>query len=83
MLPIPIGTTWLINRESYGPEAARKMQEDAVARFWGMDAGADPPAERNGWLIEAGNHAAILARVSSLLARFRRTPAPLTSAQQP
>ena len=83
MLPMPIDTTWLINREHYGPEQARKMRENAWERQWGVSDTVKAPAERNAWLIEAGNRPSIIEAVASVLSRFRRLGTPGPAAQQP
>jgi hypothetical protein len=83
MIPVPIDTQWLINREHYGPEDARQMRNGAWARSWDTDGSPEPSPDRNGWLIAASNGVSIRERVASALARVRRLVAPLPAAQQP
>ncbi len=65
---MPIDTNWLINRDLYGPEEARKMRRVAGGRARGETGIQDAPAERNGWLIGAGNRTSIREAVASALA---------------
>jgi hypothetical protein len=59
------------------------MREDAWEQFWGLAASGDPPAERNAWLIEAGDRRSIFQAVASVLSRFRWLGTPASAAQQP
>lgn len=83
MFPGAVDTNWLINREMYGPEAARKMRENAWEQLWDVSGDAQSPAERNGWLIEAANGSTLYEAIASALDRFRRIGRPMPTAHQP